>query len=430
MGFFRYHLIMSNPELKPTPKADTRKADQRFDIAVVGAGIVGKACALGLAQLGYSVAQISPDLEKTISLSAQFGQRIYAISPGSREFLDGLQIWSALNHQRIQTVRDMRIFGDQNQNKEQLHFSAFEVGKPELAWICEADLIEQTLDQACRFNKNRTPLSNSVNAIHIHPQEALLDLDNQKTISAQMVIAADGANSPLRSAVGIHATEESYEQKAVVANFICTTPHLETAYQWFLPQGDILAMLPLPNQEVSMVWSCSAEHADQMLQMADTEWEDHFEERANGAVKNTLGSIQLNSKPASFILKKLQAQRLIGPAFDPKVILLGDAAHVIHPLAGQGLNLGLRDVATLLKVIGSKEAFRKINDPLLLRRYERQRQGDTNALIWVTDRLKKLFGSNQSIEKNLRHWGLGFVNRSHFIKRQLIKQALGENHLG
>jgi 2-polyprenyl-6-methoxyphenol hydroxylase-like FAD-dependent oxidoreductase len=122
----------------------------------------------------------------------------------------------------------------------------------------------------------------------------------------------------------------------------------------------------------------------------------------------------------------MRADRFIGPESAPKIVLIGDAAHVMHPLAGQGLNLGLRDVAVLLNILGKREAFRSASDPVLLRRYERQRQGDTTALLWVTDKLKKLFSASGNPERQLRNWGLGLVNRSHFMKQRLIERALGE----
>ena len=130
--------------------------------------------------------------------------------------------------------------------------------------------------------------------------------------------------------------------------------------------------------------------------------------------------------PAAFPLRKIRASRFIGPEDNPKVVLIGDAAHVMHPLAGQGLNLGLRDVACLLNILGKRESFRLPNDKVLLRRYERQRQGDTSALLWVTDKLKKLFSASSGAERQLRNWGLGLVNRNHFIKQRLIERALGE----
>ena len=399
-----------------------------IDVAVVGGGIAGKACALGLAQLGLTTVEIAPDLGSPTPTpqGTQWGQRIYAFSPSTQKLLSHLQIWDALDHSRLQVVRDMRIYGDRGEKNDQLHLSAFEAGTSQLAWIGESNLIEHTLDQASRFQNKLERITDAVETIEVNAQGSTIHLKNGKSIHAQLVIAADGANSPIRSAIGIDASEESYAQSAVVANWICSYPHLETAFQWFLPGGDIVAMLPLPDKQVSMVWSTSPEHAAELLKLEQFEWQERFSLIANGAVEKQLGELTLNSIPAAFPLRKIRASRFIGPVDNPKVALIGDAAHVMHPLAGQGLNLGLRDVAVLLNVISKRESFRKLNDLTLLRRYERQRQGDTSALLWVTDKLKKLFSGTSTTEKQLRNWGLGLVNRSHFIKQRLIERALGE----
>lgn len=425
MGLIRYHHGMSSQSLsKPSPK-NTKTAN----FCIVGSGIIGKACALAMAQLGYSVIQIAPDLDQAISPPcAQYGQRIYAISPSSKALLEDLNVWGSLDHSRIQAVRDMRIFGDRREPGDQLHFSAFEAGRPELAWIIEADLIEATLDQAIRFHKQITNVNASVSDIQIKKDiKPTVLLDDGTPIESELIIAADGAKSPLRSAIGINAILDDYKQAAVVANFGCSHPHLETAYQWFLSNGDILAMLPLPNQQLSMVWSTSTENAQSLLQLKPEVWASTLLEQADGAVAKALGHLQMQSSPASFALRRIKAEGLIGPAYDPKVVLIGDAAHVMHPLAGQGLNLGLRDVSSLLQIMKSKESFRAIDDRVLLRRYERQRVGDTSSLLWLTDRLKKLFSASGPFEKQVRNWGLGLVNRSHLLKRQLIERALGDN---
>ncbi len=408
------------------PKNTSQKST--VDVVVVGGGIVGKACALGLAQLGLQTIQIAPDLGQSVPAPQgnQWGQRIYAFSPGTQKLLSYLQIWDAIDHSRLQPVRDMRIFGDRGEKHDQLHLSAFEAGTPQLAWIGEANLIEHTLDQASRFQNKLERISDTVNTMKVDSDGVILHLKNGSTLEAQLVVAADGANSPIRTELGISTKEESYSQSAVVANWICTNAHLETAYQWFLAGGDIVAMLPLPNKQVSMVWSTSPEHAAKLLQLDQAAWSQTFSSIANGAITEQLGDLTLNSVPATFPLRRISASRFIGPDENPKVALIGDAAHVIHPLAGQGLNLGLRDVATLLNTLSKRESFRLPNDKILLRRYERQRQGDTSAILWVTDRLKKLFSASSATEKQLRNWGLGLVNRSHFIKRRLIERALGD----
>jgi ubiquinone biosynthesis UbiH/UbiF/VisC/COQ6 family hydroxylase len=398
------------------------------DVVVVGGGIAGKACALGMAQLGLQTLEIAPDLGQVIPSpqGVRWGQRIYAFSPSTQKLLSHLQVWDALDHSRLQVVRDMRIYGDRGEKNDHLHLSAFEAGTPQLAWIGEANLVEHTLDQASRFQNKLERIADVVDNITVDAEGSILHLKSGVTIRAQLVIAADGANSPIRSEIGITASKESYTQSAVVANWTCTYPHLETAFQWFLPGGDIVAMLPLPNKQASMVWSTSPENAAELLQLNQSQWHERFTSIANGAITKQLGELTLNSTPAAFPLRKIRAARFIGPEASPKVALLGDAAHVMHPLAGQGLNLGLRDVAVLLNIYSKKESFRSLNDLTLLRRYERQRQGDTSALLWVTDKLKKLFSGTSSTEKQLRNWGLGLVNKSHFIKQRLIERALGE----
>ncbi|QWD60266.1 FAD-dependent monooxygenase [Polynucleobacter sp. MWH-UH35A] len=398
------------------------------DVVVVGGGIAGKACALGLAQLGLNTIEIAPDLGRHMPnpQGAQWGQRIYAFSPSTQKLLAHLQIWDALDHSRLQPVRDMRIYGDRGEKNDYLHLSAFEAGTPQLAWIGESNLIEHTIDQASRFQNKLDRMSDAVERIDVDADGSTLHLKSGGSIRAQLVIAADGANSPIRSQIGISASEESYSQSAVVANWLCTYPHLETAFQWFLPGGDIVAMLPLPGKQVSMVWSTSPEHAAELLKLDQAQWLERLTAIANGAIVKQLGELTLNSSPAAFPLRKIRSKRFIGPEALPKVALIGDAAHVMHPLAGQGLNLGLRDVSVLLNILGNKESFRSPSDLVLLRRYERQRQGDASALLWVTDKLKKLFSASSNTERQLRNWGLGLVNKSHFIKQRLIERALGE----
>jgi len=417
--------VLQNP-LSKTPTLSTKI--RQTDVVVVGGGIAGKACALGLAQLGLQTMEIAPDLSQTVAApqGSQWGQRIYAFSPSTQKLLAHLQIWDALDHSRMQSVRDMRIYGDRGEKNDQLHLSAFEAGTPQLAWIGESNLIEHTLDQASRFQNKLERITDVLEKIEVDEQGSTLHLKSGGMIRAQLVIAADGANSPIRSEIGITSSEESYSQSAVVANWSCTYPHLETAFQWFLPGGDIVAMLPLPGKQVSMVWSTSPENAAELLKLDQAQWLDRFTSIANGAINKQLGELTLNSTPVAFPLRKVRAKRFIGPEASPKVVLIGDAAHVMHPLAGQGLNLGLRDVAVLLNIIGKRESFRAPSDIVLLRRYERQRQGDTSALLWVTDKLKKLFSASSNTERQLRNWGLGLVNKSHFIKQRLIERALGD----
>ena len=239
----------------------------------------------------------------------------------------------------------------------------------------------------------------------------------------KLLLAADGANSPTREKLQIQTSVHAYEQTAVVANFQCAKSHQGTACQWFLPNGEILALLPLPDKKLSMVWSATPEHAEKLKEMSG-ESLCAAVLNAHSEIKSRTGALEMLSAPQSFPLRRMKAKRFLAPEKNPRVILIGDAAHVMHPLAGQGLNLGLRDVATLGEVLEAKESFRSIDDPVVLRRYERSRHGDTDALLFATDQLQKLFVSESGQLKTIRNVGLKLVNRSPFLKRQLIKRAL------
>ena len=242
--------------------------------------------------------------------------------------------------------------------------------------------------------------------------------------SAKLLLAADGARSLIREKLQIETAINAYEQTAIVANFEVEKHHQGTACQWFLPGGEILALLPLPNKKLSMVWSARTEHAEQLKQLSADELCAKVAKAANGQVFEKTGSLKMLTPQQGFPLRRMRAKRVIAPNDCPRIILMGDAAHVMHPLAGQGLNLGLRDVASLGDILESREAFREIDNPVILRRYERARSGDTDILLFVTDQLQKLFASETSRLKDLRNIGIRWCNRSHFLKRQLIKKAL------
>jgi len=403
------------------------------DLIVLGGGIVGKTAALALSQQGFKALHIAPFLEpkntqKNTSLDEnEWPSRVYAISSSSQKLLQQLQIWDAIPHNRMLTVREMRISGDSGQDQDYLHFSAFEGAVPQLAWIIEAQQIETSIDMASRFVQSLQRIQAEVTDIQMNQEHAIVKT-TEGNFKAKLIIAADGANSPTRNRFNFEVAEEDYLQSAVIANLSCTQPHLETAYQWFLPGGDVLALLPLPGKRVSLVWSTHHDHAQTLIECAKSDPEDfclRISEAAHSKVKEQLGELTLLNEVKSYPLKKLHSKRLIGPELDPKIILVGDAAHVIHPLAGQGLNLGFRDVSDLRTVFAEKEGFRKINDPILLRRYERRRAEDVETLLKVTHHLHQLFLNQTMPLRWLRNTGLRILNQQDFFKRQLIARALG-----
>ena len=236
------------------------------------------------------------------------------------------------------------------------------------------------------------------------------------TLRARLLVGADGANSAVRAAAGIGSRSTDYEQTAVVCNFRCAKPHLDTAWQWFTDEG-VVALLPLPDDHVSLVWSAPRTLAQQLLALPPAELARRVTARSGGV----LGDLQPAGIVASFPLRLVVVDRLIAP----RIALVGDAAHVVHPLAVQGLNLGLQDVASLLEVLRGREAFRDIGDTVLLRRYERSRAEPVAMMRAATDGLARLFGSDDALARTVRNTGLAAVDRLGPVKRLLIRQALG-----
>lgn len=399
------------------------------DVIILGAGIVGKAASLALARKGLKVIHVASDFGLTnaeYSSPNEWDNRIYALSASSQKLLNDLQVWDAIPKDRVQPVRDMRVFGDSGQPEDGLHFSAFGASVPQLAWIVESNQIERALDLACQFQVGIERHATRVTQLESTEQDVILRTENGKELRAPLLIAADGANSPTRNQLQIETSVDDYFQTAVVANFTIEQPHLQTAYQWFLPGGDILALLPLPGKRCSMVWSTSASHAQELLDLSHESGQfcDRVLNAAPGQISHEVGSLELITPPKAFPLRRIWAKNVIGPSAHPHIILVGDAAHVMHPLAGQGLNLGLRDIAILKSILDEKESFRSIDDRVLLRRYERQRQGDTQALLTTTHHLQKMFSSSNTATKTVRNLGMRLINRSRFLKRQLIERAL------
>jgi ubiquinone biosynthesis UbiH/UbiF/VisC/COQ6 family hydroxylase len=226
----------------------------------------------------------------------------------------------------------------------------------------------------------------------------------------------------VRAAAGINATVKSYDQTAVVANFGCARPHLNTAWQWFTDQG-VVALLPLPGEHVSLVWSAPQELAVELAALSADQLAGRVTERCASAAGDTTGVGQLTpiGKAHTFPLRRIAVSRLIAS----RAALIGDAAHVVHPLAGQGLNLGLQDVALLLEVVRAREAFRDVGDATVLRRYERGRAEALGLMRFTTDSLAQLFAFDDPLVRRLRNAGMAAVNRLSPLKNALIRRALG-----
>lgn len=385
-----------------------------FDIAVVGTGIAGLAAALGFAQQGFSVALIGPRAKAQLPTSAaSFDARIYAVAPASVSLLERLGVWASVDPQRVCPVERMRVLGDDG---DELAFDAYGATVERLATIVEEGELLRVLDAACGFQPALKRIHSAFVSARDEAGFVYVDLDDGSSLAARLLVGADGANSSVRAAAGISASTKSYEQAAVVANFKCDRPHLNTAWQWFTDEG-VVALLPLPGNHVSLVWSAPSELSAELMALTP----DQLATRVTERCVRTLGELTATGDAQTFPLRLVAVSRLIAS----RVALIGDAAHVVHPLAGQGLNLGLQDVSMLLDVVSTRESFRDIGDTAVLRRYERSRAEAVGLMRLTTDGLAQLFASDDPLARRLRNMGLAAVNRLSPLKNALIRQALG-----
>jgi ubiquinone biosynthesis UbiH/UbiF/VisC/COQ6 family hydroxylase len=252
-------------------------------------------------------------------------------------------------------------------------------------------------------------------AITVKDRDVVLGLADGRQLSARLIAGADGARSFVREHAGIQSSDRAYGQSAVVANFACERAHANTACQWF-QCGPVLALLPLRGSHVSMVWSLPAADAERISTLEP----EVLCREVEAATHGVLGQLSLATAPRSYPLRRLSARRLVAP----RIALVGDAGHVIHPLAGQGLNLGLQDVRALVAVLAQRGALRDPGDLRLLRRYERSRAEPILAMDTMVDGLYTLFGTHNRLAGRLRNAGLNLTDRIPVLKNLLIRQAL------
>jgi 2-polyprenylphenol 6-hydroxylase len=384
-----------------------------FDIVIVGAGLVGASFAMALRGAGLKLAMV--ETQAPAAAADSWDSRIYAISPGSAAFLGGLGVWKRLDGERMCAVHEMLVHGDGADAK--LKFSAYDSGVPELAWIVENRQLQSSLWQGLEHQHELELICpDRCEALQLRDETVELSLASGRTLHARLVVAADGMHSWARQAAGIAVEQKSYGQMGVVANFACARAHHNTAYQWFREDG-VLAYLPLPGQRISIVWSTPDAHAAELVTLSA----EALCARVAAAGKEALGKLELLSAPMQFPLARLRAARLAAP----RIALIGDAGHVLHPLAGQGVNLGFGEASGLAQVLLQREQFRDPGEIRLLRRYERARAEDILALAWVTDGLQRLFAAPGGGAAKLRNAGLNLTNALPVIKNLLIRRALG-----
>ena len=363
-----------------------------FDVCVRGSGAVAMAAALSLSRLGLSVAwtgarhpAAAPDV------------RAYALNAASVTLLTTLKVWDGLSADARTPVLDMRVEGDAP--AAAAHFSAWSVGAAQLAWIVDAAELEAVLAAALRYAPH----------VSVMPDGA----------DAALQVLAEGRDSAARRRLGVQMPVHGYGQRGLAARLTAERPHAGLARQWFR-SPDVLALLPfdrpLAGASYGLVWSLPDARAQELQQADAPAFEAALAEATGGAA----GRLQLAGERASWPLALAQAQAVCGPGW----VLLGDAAHLVHPLAGQGLNLGLADVAELSRQLAAREPWRGLGDERLLQRYARARRLPTQAMEWLTDGLLHLFAHQGGWVRELRNRGLNLVDHLPPLKRALVRRAM------
>ena len=386
-------------------------------IVIIGAGPVGLAFALAVARLrGLDVTVIERRALTTNQLTEGFDHRVYALSPGSRALLQELGVWRLLDSTRIAPIRAMHVFGDAGD--EQAGEIDFNQGSP-LAFIVEHAALMNALQAAVSAQFDRIHVIDNAEVAAIdfaHSAGGVeIRLADQATLVAALLVAADGSASRVRGMAGIDTQVKDYGSDGVVANFRAARGHGGVARQWFSAQG-VLAYLPLPGDRVSIVWSVPTARAAE-LEVLDAA---AFSAAVAAAGNNALGELALTSSRARIPLKRMTAAQWVQSG----LALIGDAAHSIHPLAGQGANLGFADVAALFAVLRHRSPLSSPGDIAILRRYERARREDAWAMGEITDNLRSLYLSDVALAKVVRRDGLNMVNRLSATKAMLIAHAI------
>lgn len=381
-----------------------------LDVVVVGGGLVGAALARALR--GASVALVAQ--ERPAPPGAGFDSRIYAISPGNARFLAGLQAWQRMPEARVTPVHAMRVHGDDGHSV--MEFDAYRAGVSELAWIVEDGLLQEALWHGLETQDRLEVLAPAAcERLEIRGEAANLALQDGRMLRTRLVVGADGARSRVREQAGIAVDERAYGQVAVVANFACQHRHRNVALQWF-QGGPVLALLPLPGDHVSMVWSTTEAEAARLLALEPAA----LAFALGQATRSALGELSLVTPARSFPLRRLIADRMIAP----RVALVGDAAHVVHPLAGQGANLGFQDARELAQVLAAREPFRDPGEMRVLRRFERARAEELLAMRAAVHGLFWLFDARSAPLAWLRNAGLNLTDRLSTLKNVLMRQAM------
>lgn len=391
---------------------------EKVDIIILGGGLVGLTCANLCTIAGFTTAVIEakPPLLTWPKNSSDI--RCSAISKGSQQIFEKIGVWNAITNMGVSPYQHMTVWDKLGFGA--IDFDAKEVSEQNLGYIIENRIMIKALWENLLEEGTNIHLYCPAKPEHyeITNDEIILTLDNQKVLKSKLIIGADGAQSWLREKAGLNTLKRSYQQTALVATVKTELPHQKTAWQRFLPEGP-LAFLPLSDPHTSsIVWTNTPENIQELLVLSESE----FCETLAQNFDYRLGKVLNTSERFSFPLNMVYAKQSVAP----RIALIGDAAHVIHPLAGQGVNLGLTDAQVLVETLHNAQLHNyDIGHFLVLRKYERARSSEVLTLLAAMEFFKKLFGSKTSLLAGLRSFGLNMVNNNAFLKRQFILKAMG-----
>lgn len=384
----------------------------RFDIIIVGAGLAGASLAAAFRGSRFRIALVEG--RPPAPAPSGWDSRIYAVSPSAQAFLQEIGVWQHLDAGRLTPVYDMDIRGDAD---GRLGFSAYDSGVDKLAWIVESGLMQRELWETVKRQGNITLFCPAQpQHLDIRGDAVLLGLTSGETLEAALVVGADGADSWVRAQAGLQADTLLYGEMGMVANFACEKPHHNTAFQWFRKDG-VLAWLPLPGQRISVVWSTPDAHAQELLGLDG----EALCRRIAAAGANRLGGLTPLTPPTAFPLRMMRVPRIVAP----RLALVGDAAHAIHPLSGHGINLGFLDARELAHGLLDLPEYRDCGDERALRRYARARAEEVALLQWATHGLQRLFRPQHPALATLRNLGLNLTDKLPVVRNMLVRYALG-----